>query len=145
MKPAIEDIKNDAGESKFVEVQQYADKTKFVHEGEFGAVGRFRFIAVYTMPVFEGEGADVVGDNVEDLHVHGNKYNVYPMLFVGSDSFKIMNLSGETASVISALPKADANIDNFGKKGSIAVSWYFTLVPTHPERIRTLYTCTKRG
>ena len=145
LKATIEDMVDGNGKPKFKEVNEYTDSMSTPVEGEFGAIGRFRFITVHDMPLWEGEGADVVDDNAEDLHTFGGKYTVFPMLFVGSDAVKSMNLSGEVAKVSTVLPKADAHNDNFGKVGSVAIAWYFSLIVMHPERVRVIFTCAKQG
>jgi len=125
-----------------------------VADGEVGKIGKFRFIAVNDMPIYEAQGADAT-DGTDDTDAanrytstasDGNAhYDVYPMLFVGSESFAVVGFEGDTAKVQISKPEPIAKIDPHGKLGSIAIDWYFGMMYLKPEWIRVLYTAAKLG
>ena len=79
--PLLEDMRNKFNDPVFVPVHQYASAAN-VMRGEIGAIGHFRFIQVPEMLAWEGAGA-AVGTNPGYREKDG-KYNVYPVLIVGS-------------------------------------------------------------
>jgi len=103
LEATIEDITHN-GVNKFIDVAEYADAAKVDTKeamsavGEIGKVGKFRFISVYDMPKFAGQGADatdgvdVDGDGIEDtaadFYTTDGKFDAFPMLVVGANSFR---------------------------------------------------------
>jgi len=160
--PALEDMEH-AGKPMWEDVASYADgagatstaaesKTN-VGQGEIGRIGQFRFIVVYDMPVWFGQGADATdgtdndGDGIEDAGANINstdgRYDAFPLLVVGSGSYETYSLEGDTARVKHGEPRVIPGIDNHGDKGSIAIAWYFGLLVNKPEWIRTLICSAK--
>jgi N4-gp56 family major capsid protein len=152
-----------AGKPMWEDVASYADgagatstaaesKTN-VGQGEIGRIGQFRFIVVYDMPVWFGQGADATdgtdndGDGIEDAGANINstdgRYDAFPLLVVGSGSYETYSLEGDTARVKHGEPRVIPGIDNHGDKGSIAIAWYFGLLVNKPEWIRTLICSAK--
>jgi len=70
-------------------------------------------------------------------------YDVFPILFVGTDSFATVGFAGDSARIKTAMPKPDANNDPFGKKGSMSIAWYFGTLIYRAERIRQIV-CTAK-
>ena len=136
LKNTVEDMLKPDGTSAFQGVEHYTDTATYIPKGEFGRIGRFRFILVHDMPHFAGVGADVDVNDAVPMQSSNGKYSAFPALIVGDDSFSTLGLQGDVAQVITALPKADANKDPYGKNGSVAISWYFGLVVKRPERIK---------
>jgi len=145
MKSAIEDSVGANGKDLFVPVEQYTDSASFVMKEEFGRIGRFRFVLVHDMPHFAGVGADVDAADADLLYSTNGKYDLFPILVVGEDSFATMSLEGDNvAQVITVVPKADATNDKYGKRGSVAIAWYFGMIIKRPERIKVgLYTAKR--
>lgn len=84
----------------FIPVQEYAEAGK-VAAGEIGAVGNFRFIENPKMMYWAGTGATVTA-NAGYRETNG-KYDVYPLLVVGSKSFTTIGFQtngGETKYII---------------------------------------------
>jgi len=158
--PTLEDLEHN-GKILWQDVAEYADgdsisassskvinKTSTTADGEIGRIGDFRFITVHDMPVFKGEGADATdgadndGDGIEDsganMHITDGKYDVFPMLVVGSESFETYALQGEVAKVKHGAPRVIPGIDNHGDRGSIAIDWWFGLLVNKAEHIRTM-------
>lgn len=135
-------------------LETYADAAgSNVAEGEIGRIGGFRFIEVDNMLKYAGKGATdgltldatdgyqsstiPVGDG--DAGSVG--FDVFPVLFVGSDSFATVGFEGDSAKIKTAMPKADAINDPFGKNGSMSIAWYFGTLIYKSERIRQI-ACT---
>jgi len=148
----IEDITHN-GENKFTDVAEYADAGKVDTAsamsalGEIGKVGKFRFISVYDMPKYAGKGADVTdgvdanADGVEDTaegfaHTDG-KFDAFPLLVVGANSYRTISLAGEVAKVKHGKPMVIPNVDELGDNGSMAIEWWFGILFEKPEIIRT--------
>ena len=135
-------------------VESYA-KAGNVAVGEEGAIGRTRFIVAQEMMRYEGGGALTGGTNdgyaettVSDgAGAAAPRFDVAPMLFVGSGSFSTITFhsSGKSTkfSIIHKKPgveTADAYNDPYGKKGFYSLSfWYGTLI-LRPEWIALIYT-----
>jgi len=154
--PTLEDMTVTVGgveKSVWNDVSEYAGSGAKIADGEIGRIGMFRFIAVEDMPRYEGVGADDDADD-DDAADHPNfysthtatneyKFDVFPMLFVGSESFATVGFEGDSARVTTVMPKADANSDWYGKNGVVSISWYSGLMALHPERIRLIKTTAK--
>jgi len=151
--PTLEDLEHN-GKPMWEDIASYAygassdmvEGKSNVGQGEIGRVGQFRFIVVYDMPIFAGEGADATdgadanADGIEDagenLHVTDDHYDVIPLLVVGSGSFQTQSLEGQVATVKHGVPRVIPGIDNHGDRGSIAIDWYFGMLFEKPEWIR---------
>lgn len=148
--PMLEDMTHN-GVNVWVPVEQYAEAATTA-VGEIGKIGRFRFIEVEDMQKYRGAGA-VDSGAADDNNTAGfqsspqagvagsDAFDVFPVLFVGSDSFATVGFEGDSAKIKTAMPKADANIDPFGKNGSMSIAWYFGVLIYKAERIRQI-SCT---
>ena len=143
--PTLEDMEHN-GKSVWSPVEDYA-AAGTVAEGEIGRIGPFRFIEVEDMPRYVGIGADAT-DSVDDDDA-GNRYtsddetgtahyDVFPILFVGSNSFATVGFEGDVARVTTVMPKADAYNDPYGKKGSVSISWYYGIMFLQESWIRQI-------
>ena len=141
--PTLEDMQHN-GVNVWVPVEAYAAGA-MVADGEIGKIGRFRFIEVDNMQKYRGVGA-VDGAGVDDtagFHSSSNgagadAFDVFPVLFVGSDSFATVGFEGDSSKIKTAMPKADAHNDPFGKNGSMSIAWYFGCLIYRGERIRQI-------
>jgi len=156
--PTLQDMTNGAGQSVWEPLESYADAAGSNYaEGEIGRIGGFRFIEVANMMKYAGKGAtdtadgtanDVAGFQAStipfgDTDAGDQGFDVFPVLFVGSDSFATVGFEGDSARIKTAMPKADANIDPFGKNGSMSIAWYFGTLIYKAERIRQI-ACTAK-
>ena len=143
--PVLEDMEH-AGVRVWKPVESYA-AAGTIMEGEIGKISATRFIEVEEMPKYAGAGAstkDATDDaGFENMYASGDKYDVFPILYVGSDSFGTIGFEGDVARVNTVMPTADAHNDVFGKKGAVAISWYFGMLIYRPERIRQILTTSK--
>lgn len=130
------------GNKAFIEPQHYADAGTLMN-GEIGSVDAFRFIQVPEMLHWSGAGAAVVDNPGYHSTVVGgtDRYDVYPMLVVGDDSFQTIGFQtdGKTVkfSVITKMPgneTADRN-DPYGLTGFSSIRWYYGILVKRPERI----------
>lgn len=147
--PMLEDMTHN-GVNVWVPVEQYAD-AGMTADGEIGKIGRFRFIEVDNMQKYRGVGAtdtaDATSTDVDGYHsstpAGGGTaaFDVFPVLFVGTDSFATVGFEGDSARIKTAMPKADAHNDPFGKNGSMSIAWYFGTLIYKSERIRQI-ACT---
>jgi N4-gp56 family major capsid protein len=127
----------------FIPVQQYGDAGTILN-GEIGTIDAFRIIQVPEMQNWGGAGA-TVGTN-PGYRVTGSKYNVYPMLVLGDDSWTTIGFQTDGKSVkFSVMTKmpgketADRN-DPYGETGFSSIKWYYGLLVKRPERIGLIKT-----
>ena len=147
--PMLEDMQHN-GVNVWVPVEQYADAA-ITAEGEIGKIGRFRFIEVDNMQKYRGAGAadgaattttaNTAGYHATAVNGGTESFDVFPVLFVGSDSFATVGFEGDSAKIKTAMPKADAHNDPFGKNGSMSISWFFGTLIYKAERIMQI-ACT---
>jgi len=151
--PTLQDMTNAAGVSVWEPLESYADAAGSNYaEGEIGRIGGFRFIEVANMLKYAGKGATAgdagTADDVDgfqastipygDTDAGSLGFDVFPVLFVGSDSFATVGFEGDSSRIKTAMPKADAHLDPFGKNGSMSISWFFGTLIYKAERIRQL-------
>ena len=143
--PVLEDMVH-AGINVWKPVESYA-AAGTIMEDEIGKVSSTRFIEVEDMIKYGGAGAsstDGVNDtDVANMYVSNGKYDVFPILYVGSDSFGTIGFDGDVARVNTVMPTADAHNDPYGKKGVVAISWFHGILIYRNERIRQILTTAK--
>lgn len=140
--PVVMEIKDPFNNPAFIAVQHYSDAGTVLN-GEIGSVGPLRFVQVPDMLHWAGVGA-TVSDNpgYRTTTVLGTeKYDVYPVLVVGDQSFTTIGFQtdGKTVkfTVMTKMPgreTADRN-DPYGETGFSSIKWYYGILVTRPERI----------
>jgi N4-gp56 family major capsid protein len=143
------------GNPAYEPVERYADAGSIAN-GEMGKIGNFRFINVgkYMMK-WEHAGADVAvnagyrssldpADNTE-------KYDIYPMLVVGADSFTTISFksgtSGRKFDYFDQKPRSEGARslqDPYGKQGFTVAEWYYGSLFYRPERIALIKTVAEK-
>jgi N4-gp56 family major capsid protein len=140
--PTLEDMTY-AGVNVWKPVESYA-AAGTIMENEIGKISNTRFVEVMEMGKYAGAGAvstDATNDtDAANRYQTGTHYDVFPILYVGTDSFGTVGFEGDVARVNTIMPKADAYNDPFGKKGAVSISWYFGMLVYRPERIRMIAT-----
>jgi len=132
----------------FIAVQHYADAGTVLN-GEIGTIDAFRIVLVPEMLHWAGLGA-VVGTNpgyrASTVSGGGERYDIFPMLVVGDDSFTTIGFQtdGKTVkfNVLTKMPgreTADRN-DPYGETGFSAIKWYYGILIKRPERIAIIKT-----
>ena len=126
----------------FIPVQQYGDAGTILN-GEIGTVDSFRIVQVPEMLSWAGVGATVGSNPGYRATVVGgtNKYDVFPMLVLGDDSWSTIGFQTDGKSVkFSVLTKmpgaatADRN-DPYGETGFSSMKWYYGILIKRSERI----------
>lgn len=142
MIPTIERMTDHFGNQAFIPVAHYAAGTKLLN-GEIGTVGQFRIIVAEEMMHWAGAGA-AEGTNA-GYQVTNGKYNVYPMLVVGSESFTTIGFqtSGKSTKfkIFHKKPgyaTADRN-DPYGETGFMSIKWYYGSMLLRTERLALVY------
>lgn len=142
LSPMIEEMKDTFNEKAFIPIQQYGDAGTIMN-GEIGSVGAFRIIVVPEMLHWAGAGAEVDDNPGYRTSMVGGveKYDIYPMLVIGDDSFVTIGFQtdGKTVkfSVLTKMPgkeTADRN-DPYGETGFSSIKWYYGILIKRPERI----------
>ena len=140
--PVIKGMRDLFNERAFIPVQQYGDAGTILN-GEIGTVDAFRIVLVPEMLNWAGLGATVVtnpGYRVTNMS-GTNKYNIYPMLVLGEDSWSTIGFQTDGKSVkfnvMTKMPgkeTADRN-DPYGETGWSSIKWYYGIMIKRPERI----------
>lgn len=122
----------------FVPVEQYAAGAQPV-KGEIGRVYEFRIVEVPEMLRFEGAGAAIASSPTMDND--GTKYNVYPMLIIGPESFTTIGFRTNGKSfnfeVMHKKPgeaTMDFN-DPYGRRGIWSIQWTYGTMILRNERL----------
>ena len=145
--PLLKRMKDLFNNKAFIEVQHYAD-AGMVMNGEVGSIDKFRIIQVPEMLHWAGAGAEVDNNpGYRSTTVGGvERYDVYPMLCIGEDSFVTIGFQtdGKTVkfNVMTKMPgkdTADRN-DPFGETGFSSIKWYYGILIKRPERIGVIKT-----
>jgi N4-gp56 family major capsid protein len=134
------------GNKAFIEVQHYADAANTL-QGEVGSIDSFRIIVVPEMQHWDGAGA-VVTDNegYRTSTVGGaERYNVYPMMVIGDDSFTTIGFQSDGKSgkftIKTKMPNKDiTHEDPFAETGLSSIKWYYGILIKRPERLAVAYT-----
>lgn len=141
--PMLRGMKDLHNNQAFIPVHQYGDAGTILN-GEIGTIDEFRIVQVPEMLHWAGVGANV-GTN-PGYRVSAGKYNVYPMLVIGDDSFTTIGFQtdGKTVkfSVTTKMPgreTADRN-DPYGETGFSSIKWYYGFMAKRPERIGLIKT-----
>lgn len=145
--PLLRAMKDTFDNPAFIPVQHYAAAGTIVN-GEIGSIGAFRIIQVPEMQHYAAAGA-VVGTNPgyrSESDGTDERYNVYPMLVIGDDSFSTIGFQTDGKSVkfnvITKMPgeaTADRN-DPYGETGFSSIKWYYGFLGKRPERVAIIKT-----
>lgn len=145
--PWLKEMKDLFNNKAFIEIQHYGDAGTILN-GEIGSIDAFRFIQVPEMLHWAGAGAEV-DDNpgYRSSTVGGEeRYDVFPILVVGDDSFTTIGFQTDGKSVkfsvITKMPgreTADRN-DPYGETGFSSIKWYYGILIKRPERLGLIKT-----
>lgn len=150
--PTIMRMTDYHGAKAFVPLEKYAQSTtsgKYTNalHGEIGSVAGFRIIVAPEMMGYDGAG-EAVGADLTYLN-NGSKYNVYPMLAVGSSSFahirfQVSGGSSDKFQIIVRKPGAFGNAeDPFEKLGYSSIQFWQGTMILRPEWIAKILTMAK--
>lgn len=109
--------------------------------GEIGKVGEFRIIQVPEMMKWEGAGADETAANA-GYQATGGKYDVFPMLVVGAQSFCSIGfqVDGKKTkfSINHVMPGGVQSVnksDPYGEEGFMSIKFWYGTIIQRPERL----------
>jgi N4-gp56 family major capsid protein len=146
--PELKAMKDLFGNKAFIEVQHYGDAGTLMN-GEIGSIDKFRIIQVPEMLHWAGAGAEATSANpgYRTSTVNGTeRYDVFPMLVVGDDSFTSIGFQTDGKSVkftvMTKMPgkeTADRN-DPYGETGFSSIKWYYGILVKRPERLALIKT-----
>lgn len=152
MVPTLTRMTDHHGNPAFVGVEHYAHAgVEGVNSinGEIGKVGDFRIIQVPEMQHWAGAGATATAANA-GYKVTGTKYNVYPMLTVGDQSFTTIGFQTDGKSTKFKIkysnPGDDISYsaqDPYGEVGFISIMFWYGSLIMRPERIGLLKTVAR--
>lgn len=141
-------MKDPFGNPAFIAIQHYADAGR-VLQGEVGSVGPFRIIEVPEMLHWAGVGAVATAANpgYQTTMVGGDeRYDVFPMLVVGDDSFTTIGFQTDGKvvkfDVLTKMPgreTADRN-EPYGETGFSSIKWYYGILIKRSERLGLIKT-----
>lgn len=151
--PFIKKMKDNFGDPAFIPVHKYGAATALM-KNEVGAVGVFRIIRVQEMLHWAHKGAEVVDNpgfrSSVDPADGKEKYDVYPLLVVGAESFTTIGfqsdgktLKFEVATKMPGRETMDRN-DPYGKVGFSSIQWWYGTLFLRPERIGVIKTVAPR-
>lgn len=141
--PMLKRMKDPFNNKAFIEIQHYADAGNVLN-GEIGSLESFRIIQVPEMLHWAGVGADVV-DN-PGYREDAGKYNVYPMLVVGAESFTAIGFQTDGKKLgVNAMTRnygrdAMGDSDPYGKTGISSLTWFYGMLVLRPERLGIIKT-----
>lgn len=139
---AMKDLHNNPA---YIEVAKYADAGNTV-VGEQGSVADFRIVVVPEMMKWAGAGG-VITDAIN--YDNGLRYDVFPILVVGDESFTTIGFQTDGKSVkfkITHKAPGDATADRndpYGETGFMSIKWYYGFMVLRPERIALLKTVAR--
>lgn len=145
--PHIKGMTDLFGEKAFIAIQHYADAGTVLN-GEIGMVDAFHIILVPEMLNWAGAGA-TVSDNpgYRTSTVAGvERYDVYPMLVIGDDSFTTIGFQTDGKSVkftvMTKMPGKETMdaADPYGEMGRSSIKFYYGMLVKRPERIALIKT-----
>lgn len=142
--PTLEAMVDLHGERAFVPARKYASGTTLL-AGERGAIADFRIIVVPSMSKWAGAGATATDAS---FYASGNKYDVFPMLVVGNESFTTIGFQsskGAKFETIYKKPSRETATENdpYGKKGFHSIQWWYGFMAQRPERIAVIKTAAR--
>jgi N4-gp56 family major capsid protein len=140
---AMKDLHNNQA---FIEVQRYMDAGQAVF-GEVGSVDALRIVVVPQMQKWAGAGADASGDAF--CYETGGRYDVFPLLVVGDESFTTIGFQTDGKTVkfkITHKKPGDETadrVDPYGETGFMSIKWYYGFMALRPERIGLILTAAR--
>lgn len=143
--PTLRGMKDLHGQPAFIPVEKYAAGGTLLN-GEVGSVDAFRIVVVPEMLKWEGAGADATEDG--ENYKTNEKFDVFPMLVVGDESFTTIGFQtdGKTVKFTIKHKKPSENVDRndpYGEMGFTSIKWYYGFMALRPERIGLIKTVAR--
>ena len=138
LRPTVAKMADPFGNKAFIPVQHYAHSNT-VMNGEIGTLDQFRIVVVPEMLHWAGKGAAVSSN--AGYRSTNDKYDVFPMLCVGSESFTTIGFydggKGSKFRIFHKAPgKEMADLTNpYGEVGFMSIKWWYGTLILRPERL----------
>lgn len=135
--PTLRRMKDLFGNKAFIEVQHYAAATTTLR-GEIGSVDNFRIIEVPEMLHWAGKGATATDTKYRST---GGKYDIYPLLVVGEESFSTIGYQTDGKSVkfniMTQMPGKETMSydDPYGEMGRSSLKFWYGMLILRSERL----------
>lgn len=136
--PLVKAMKDLFNNQAFIGVEKYASAGNTL-TGEIGQIDQFKIVVVPEMLHWAGAGASVVTN--AGYRSTADKYDVFPMLAVGSGSFTTIGFQTDGKTVkfkIVHKKPGEAMVttaDPFGETGLMSIKWYYGFMALRPEWI----------
>lgn len=124
----------------FLKVERYASQTSLL-DGEVGSCNGIRFVYAEQLMEERGAGAAVDANYTGSLSYTGTpgtdaKFDVFPMLIIGKDSFATIGLMGRDKIQFGhKAPSQRDTIDQYGVYGFFNYKFWYASIITRPERL----------
>ena len=144
--PTIKAMKDLHNNPAFISVEKYASGGNTV-TGEVGAIDQFRLVVVPEMMKWAGAGADALSDAT--CYETAGRFDVFPMLVVGDQSFTTIGFQTDGKSVKFVIThkqpgeKTADRTDPYGETGFMSIKWYYGFMVLRSERIGLIKTAAK--
>lgn len=131
------------GDKAFIHAHQYADAGTLMN-GEIGTIDQFRLVVVPEMLHWAAVGKTVTTN--DGYRESGGKYDVFPMLVVGAESFTTIGFQtdGKTVKfkITTKMPGKETadRTDPYGETGFSSIKWYYGTMILRPERLAVVKT-----
>lgn len=121
-----QDIRNMPG---FSPVAEYGNRTP-VSEYEIGSVEDVRYVCSPDLPPFEDAGGAASGSGTAMVSTSGTSADVYPVLYIGKESYGLVPLRGYGAISPSIIrPGVKTKSDPLGQRGYVGwKTWHLSLI-----------------
>lgn len=148
LQPTIEKMKDFHNNPAFIPLAHYAAAGSEIN-GEIGTVGYFRVVVVPEMLHHNGSVANSVGaaeTSNAGYRTTDGRYDAYPMLVVGSESFTTIGFqtSGKTVKFKIYHKKPGEAMattqDPYGETGFMSIKWYYGFMALRTERLAVIWT-----
>ena len=136
--PLVKRMTDLFGNQAFIGVEKYANAGNTL-TGEIGQIDQFKIVVVPEMLHWAGAGAQVATN--AGYRSTGDKYDVFPMLAVGSGSFTTIGFQtdGKTVKFKIVHKKPGEGMvttqDPYGETGLMSIKWYYGFMALRPEWI----------
>lgn len=148
--PSLKVMEDPFANQAFIPVNQYANAGE-IARGEVGCIDQFRIINVPEMMYWAGAGDSVSTNDGYRASGFGTaeKYDVFPMLVVGSESFTTVGFQTDGKAVKFDIThkkpgkEMATTSDPYGELGFMSIKWYYGFMVLRPERIALIKTIAK--
>ena len=141
--PTVRDLKGSNNNDTFVPYSRYGPMMKTVSPRELGSFEDTRYVTSPDLPPFSGGGATIASADESSWYytaVSGtNKYDAYPVLYLGREAYGCIPLRGKKAVKPAILrPDIPRGGDPIGQRGSAGWKTYFACVILNETWMRRL-------